>query len=258
MKGSNNCDMEDLYNKAQAFYEKGEFQKALNLFNEISDSWPDFSVLNYIGCCYIGTEDYKTAESIFETLISKAPDWERLYFNLARIYIATGQDSKAYKLLKKAIEINPYNEDSYFYMGVYYRIKEQWNEAIEYFLKSEEIDNKGIEVHLNLSTCYVEIGDYEQALSEASKALKINPSDSDALYNTTKILIIMKNYEKAFSVLRDKYTSVHNDIGLLKNLFISALKTNNYDVCIETAKKILTIDENDETSKKFLSDELKS
>lgn len=125
-------------------------------------------------------------------------------------------------------------------------------------MKSEEIDNEGIEVHLNLSTCYVEIGDYEQALSEASKALKINPSDSDALYNTRKILIIMKNYEKAFSVLRDKYTSVHNDIGLLKNLFISALKTNNYDVCIETAKKILTIDENDETSKKFLSDELKS
>ena len=248
-----NSDMEDIYNKAQAFYEKGEFQEALSLFNEISDSWPDFSVLNYIGCCYLGTEDYKTAESIFKTLISKAADWERPYFNLARIYIATGEDSKAYELLKKAIEINPYDEDSYFYMGVYYRTKEQWNEAIDYFLKSEEIDNGGLEVHLNLSTCYVEIGDYERALSEASKALKINPSDSNALFNISKIFIIIKNYEKAFSVLYDKHTNVYDDIGLLRNLFISALKTNNYDVCIETAKKILEIDKNDAMSKKFLS-----
>lgn len=249
-----NPDMQTVYDEAQIYYEKGEFQKALNLFHEISDAWPDFSVLNYIGCCYIGMEDYKTAEKVFKMLISKAPDWERPYFNLARVYIVNGQDGKAYELLKKAVEINPSSEDSYFYMGVYYRIKGQWDNAIEQFLKSEDLDDGAIEVHINLSVCYAEIGDYEKSLSEALKALEINSSDSDSLFNATRVYIIQKEYEKAFELLYNQRMSFCDDIGLMKNLFISALKTGHYDICVETAKKILAIDKNDSMSKRFLSD----
>lgn len=251
-----NCnDVETIYNQAEVLYEKGEFQEALNLFNKIAPFWSDFSVMNYIGCCYIGTGDYGTAERVFEKLISKSSDWERPFFNLARVYLATGKDDKAHELLKKAIEINPQNEDSYFYMGVYYRKKQQWDKAIDCFLKSEAINSREIEVHLNLAACYVEIGDNERALSEAKRALEINPLDPDALFNMTRILIMMKEYGEAFRVLYDKRKSFDDDIGLLRNLLLSSLKTNHHDVCIETAKKVQEIDQNDAMVNKILKEE---
>ena len=251
---NNNIDMQSLYDEAQDFFEKQDYNKALEIFNQILPYCSDFSVLNYIGCCYIGTKEYASAENIFKDLISKAPDWERPYFNLARVYTETGQDSNAYDLLKKAIEISPFDEDTYFYMGVYYRKKGQWDKAIDYFLKSEIMDKNAIEIHLNLSVCYAEIGDYEKALTRALKALEIDPSDDDALFNASKVLIALKKYEKAYDILYDNYAGISDDMGLLRNLFISALKIGNYDVSVETAKKMLAIDKDDSMARKFLSD----
>lgn len=246
--------MQTVYDKAQAFYEKGMFHEALGLFHEMADSWPDFSVLNYIGCCYIGTKDYKTAESVFNELISEAPDWERPYFNLARVYLAVDKDREAYELLKRAIEINPFDEDSYFYMGVYYRKKSMWNEAVDCFLKSEKLNTEDFEVHLNLSACYAAIGDCEKALTKALKALEIDPEGSDAVFNVSKILIDRKEYERAFHLLYENRAVIGDDIGLLKNLFRSALKAGNLDVCTETAQTILSLDQNDLMMKRFLDD----
>lgn len=246
--------MQSLYDEAQDFFEKQNFDKALEIFKQILPYCSDFSVLNYIGCCYLGTHEYASAESIFKDLISKAPDWERPYFNLARVYIEIGQDDKAYELLQKAIEINPLDEDVYFYMGVYYRKKGQWEKAIDYFLKSEIMDENGVEVNINLSACYAQIGDYEKALERSLMALEIDSSDPDALFNASKILIALKDYEKAFELLYENYAGISNDIGLLKKLFISALKIGNFNVSAEAAKKILAIDENDSLAKRFLSD----
>lgn len=49
IKKTKNSDLQTVYDKAQAFYEKGEFHEALKIFREIADFWPDFSALNYIG-----------------------------------------------------------------------------------------------------------------------------------------------------------------------------------------------------------------
>ncbi|MGN1444238.1 MAG: tetratricopeptide repeat protein [Acutalibacteraceae bacterium] len=254
MQSEKKSDIQTEYDKAQALYEKGEYQKALEQFNRIAPEWPDLSVLNYIGCCYIGTQNYEKAEEIFRSLSAKSPDWERPYFNLARALLEAGKEGEACAYLQRAIALNPSNADSYFYLGVYYRKKRQWDRALDCFLKSEKLDGRDAEVHINLSACYAETGELEKSLSEAQKALEQRPSDPDALFNVSRVLIWLKEYEKAFQVLRNHQESVHGDLGLLKNLFVSALRLEKYDVCTETAKSILAIDENDIASKKFLTD----
>ena len=254
MKSEKKPDMQTEYDEAQVLYETREYQKALEKFDRISPEWPDLSVLNYIGCCYIGTQDYEKAEEIFRSLIETSPDWERPYFNLARVLLEAGKEEEAYAYLQKAVEINPSNADFYFYLGVYYRKRRQWDRALDCFLKSEKLDDRDAEVHINLSACYAETGELEESLSEAQKALAQRPSDPDALFNVSRVLIWLKEYEKAFRVLHDKRESVQDDLGLLKNLFVSALRLGKYDVCTETAKRILAIDENDTASKDFLTD----
>lgn len=254
MNNTKRNDVEEVYNKAQTFYENGDFQQALALFQQISDACPDFSVLNYIGCCYLGMKHYRAAERTFKEVIAKAPDWERPYFNLARVYMETGRDYEAYLRLTTAIKINPSEEDAQFYMGVYYKKNRQWNEAIDCFLKAVKLYSEQADVHNNLSVCYAKTGDYEKALLHAEKALCIDPMDTDALFNVSKILINLKEYEKAFDCLYRKRASFGDDVDLLKNLLTAAMQTDHVEISLETAKRILEIDENNPLATQLLAD----
>lgn len=246
-------DVESRFEQAESLYENKKYDEALKLFEELEPVWPDLSVSNYIGCCQLNLENFGTAESIFRKLIDESPDWEVPYYNLARVCMKTGRSEEAYGFLKRSMEINPENGDSYFYAGVFCMKKESWKKAVECFLKAERYNGEEVETWLNLTVCYDKIGEKEKALSAAELALKLAPSDPDALSNISVFLVRKEDYEKAFGILYDKKSVVFNDIGLLKILFNCALKLGKHGVCRETAERILSIDETDSVAKKYLT-----
>lgn len=234
-------ELESVFEKAEYFYENMNFKKALKLFSEIEPFWPDFTVSNYIGCCYLGLENYDKAESIFKTLIVKAPDWERPYFNLARICMKTGRFKEAYQLLRESIEINPNSGDSYFYMGLYHKKKEEWLKAIECFLYADKYNGLELETQLNLTCCYEKIGEREKALFCAKQALAVAPNDLDALSNMVWLLTNSGNYREAFDLLYKNREELSDNIAFLKLLFGCAKRLGRDDICEKTAEQIFLI-----------------
>ncbi len=191
---------------ADAYAGIGETYSALYLDSERNEGWLDKAIENglkalmydsglseayaALGLAYYNKRSY--SEAI--TASQKAIELDRNNFIacwiLARIYIATNKEKEAEELCMRVIELNP---DFYSVYGdleiIYGRLGEK--------TKYENILKTGIEAykryllqhpddarcHMYLATDLAQIGQKEDALKEANKALELNPDDPLMLYN---------------------------------------------------------------------------
>ena len=68
----------------------------------------DAEQMNILGYNFDHSQRKSEAEKVWTECISKYPNFEWPYCNLATIYLNKGQNEKALQLLEKALEINPY------------------------------------------------------------------------------------------------------------------------------------------------------
>ncbi len=97
---------------SDAYLKKGETDLGLNYLKKALDIDVGIYVLNRLGIILRKIKKYDMSEKAFLKAIDKSPEDEILYFNLGRVYIDTGQWSKAEKVAKKALEINPSFEEA--------------------------------------------------------------------------------------------------------------------------------------------------
>ena len=92
---------------------------------------PSNSVLNYIGCCYIGLEKYYKAIEVFESLIHTT-HWEAPWYNIGRAHMKLGNYDDSLKCFNEALKINPNCDDCHFYLGVYYEKKKSMRQQLNF------------------------------------------------------------------------------------------------------------------------------
>ncbi len=97
---------------SDAYLKKGKTDLGLNYLKKALDIDAGTYVLNRLGIVLRKIKKYDVAEKAFLKAIDKSPDDEVLYFNLGRVYIDSGQWSKAEKVAQKALEINPSFEEA--------------------------------------------------------------------------------------------------------------------------------------------------
>jgi len=75
------------------------------------------------------------------------------------------------------------NAEFYFNRGVTSYKKGQLDQAISDYTKALEINPKYAEAYYNRGNVYSDKGQYDQAISDFTKALEINPKYAEAHYN---------------------------------------------------------------------------
>lgn len=85
--------------------------------------------------------DEAGAQETFEALISEYPDFEWPYGNLGCLFIQLGQVTKAKKILRKAIEINPHYVNAWLHMARAEALDENYDESYKCLNRVEEIDS---------------------------------------------------------------------------------------------------------------------
>lgn len=240
-----------LFDKAVSYYEEFDYERALIEFKKISYMSNDVEIQNYLGCCYLKLKNFPKAKEIFMSLVTNVPNWERPLFNLGRVYIELQQYDKASECIEKALKINPESADANFYMGVLFEKLNDINKAVYFYEKSKNIE-ESLECFLNLTVCYQQLNDFESSLCVAYRAYELDEKDIDALYNLSYLLIKERRYSEAFDVLKKlDYLSISN-IGILKNLLFSAIKTSHFEIATQVAKHILCFDSSNNLARDFL------
>ncbi len=137
---------------------------------------------------------------IYHKLINEHPNFVEPYIELAFVYSKIGKETSAEKILRRAYEIEPENEEVIYMLGnVCLRLK-KFDEAIKFLNKLAHL--KYPVVHYNLGLAYYYIGDYLSAEAEFKEVLKIDPGFPKVLETLAEILIKRENYEEAYEYLQ--------------------------------------------------------
>ena len=145
-----------------------------------SDYAPAYNSLGYL---YIAKGDFDRAMENLKKYKDMVPDQANPYDSMGELEQARGRYREAIKYYQKAREINPDLSFVLHHLGEVHRIQGQYARAIEYFIEAAEKapgPEAEADSRLFLAYSYMRRGDLRQALTEAMRAMELNPRSPDA------------------------------------------------------------------------------
>ena len=118
-------------------------------------------------------------EEVFKKALALNPKNDNVYFELGKFYHDQGEYSQAEVALKQAIEINPKNE-TYVELGWLYRHQGKFLQAENILKKAIELNPKNDGAYVELGRLWHVLGEYAQAKDAYKKALEFNPTNEGA------------------------------------------------------------------------------
>ncbi len=176
--------------EAQVSFEEGmrlleneKYEAALDVFEEMIKKCEDPEVYYNIGYIKTVKEEYPAAIEAFRKATKLDRHFAKAYEAMGRAYKALGKEHEAAESLKKAADI---------YMG---NEREEAAEGILNEILEENPDT--INIYNTLGVLYRKRGDYQTALLQYEKALKIHPDQPKLHYNVGRLHVDLKDLQQA-------------------------------------------------------------
>jgi adenylate cyclase len=159
---------------------KESLEKAVELTQKaISLNPEDPRHYAFIGYLYTMKRDHNRAIAEGEKAVALDPGGADAHAWLGNTLNYADRPKEAIPLFEKAIRLNPFGPTWYFLnFGNSYRMIGQYQEAITQYKKALRIAPNNIIGHLSLAATYSQLGRDEEARAEAEQVLKINPKFS--------------------------------------------------------------------------------
>jgi adenylate cyclase len=167
---------------------KESLDKAAELMQKAVSLDPKASSLCYafLGHIYVLRRDYDKAVAEGEKAVALDPGGADAHAWLGMTLNYADRPKEASSLFEKAIRLNPFGPSWYFLnFGHSYRMMGQYQEAITQYKKALRIAPNNILAHLNLAGMYSLLGRDEEARAETEEILRINPKFSLEYYAKT-------------------------------------------------------------------------
>ena len=145
-------------------------QKAISL----DESYPFSHSL--LGSVYLMMRQYEKAIAEGERAIELYPNGADTHGILGETLNAAGRPDEAIEHIKKGIRLNPFPAYWYFSnLGSCYGQKEQYEKALTEFKKALRLAPKASHLHANLAVIYILLGREEEAHASAAKCMELAP-----------------------------------------------------------------------------------
>ena len=132
-----------------------------------------------LGYLYVMKRDYDKAIAEGEKAVVLDPGGADAHAWLGMSLNYADKPKEAIPLFEKAIRLNPFGPTSYFLnYGTSYRMMGQYQEAITQYKKALRVAPNNIMAHLGLAGTYSLLGRDEEARAEAAEVIRINPKFS--------------------------------------------------------------------------------
>ena len=169
------------YEEGNRYFEKGDYQKAIEMYSLAILYNPNFSEAYFNrALSYYKLKEYDKAIEDYTKAIELDPKNPIIYNNRGDAYYRKQDYMSAIKDYDKAIMLNPNYMKAYYNRGLCYATLEQYDKAIQDFSKFIELNPNFAEAYHLRGLAYEYSGDLDNAIKDYETALKLNPSLSEA------------------------------------------------------------------------------
>ena len=256
-------DVEVLFNEGFDYKQKGELNKAIQIYNRILEvdenneyahhfvgrlfgQLGDASKAIYhlekalsiqpglsdaycdLGNVYNGQKMYKDAIQNYMRSISQSPDNALAYNNLGLAFKSIDNMKKAVDNLNKAINIKPDFYFSYFNLGLIEADQGHYDNARDYFQLALHYNENYSEAYYNLGLTLQHQGKYQDAESHIRNAVTLDPDFVNARSNLGVILSDQGKYEEAIQCYQEVLNQEPDNDEALWNFANTRLVSGNF------------------------------
>lgn len=188
-----------LFQAAETFYERGNFDKALKYFERLIKQHGKFLETSMKADCYAYLGD---------------------------IYLFNEDYSKAVEYLTRAISLDGQFSHYYYLLGMVYQTQENWRRSIEEFSKAVKLEPKNSIYLEELGRTYVFTGNLYEGEKLLKKAWKLDLSNIGAGVELSGVLLSLGKFKDAITLaeeIRNSSENLHDGIvDYLENIRMDA------------------------------------
>jgi len=185
----------------------------------------------------IGIYKLSENEEMPKKAIELNPEDEEGYIELGWYYKDTGEYTKAEEMFKKAIELSPENERGYIELGLHYRNTGEFTKAGEVFKKAIELNPEKDQVYVDLGWYYRDTGELTKAREMFKKAIELNPENEEGYIGLVWYYRIIGEYAKAEEIFKKAIELNPEDYRLNAALAVFYMEEGKYSLAEEYSKK---------------------
>lgn len=161
-----------MYGKGLVHYDQGEYEKALEAFDQYVMSTPDdMEAYEYMIWSYYYLGDYDKAITLSDEAIQIESNFDIYYAKGMNIQAKEGYE-KAEIYYKDMIDLFNEEAEAYMILGKFYYNAGNYKSAEEYFIATKEKFGSNPDLECWIIGCYTEKGDMEKADSYYQKVLE--------------------------------------------------------------------------------------
>ena len=182
---TNNTDWHAYHNIGLCYVRLNKFQQAIPFFQKtIEINSNDTAAYDLLAATYNKVNDRKGAISVMEALVTHSPKLDDAYNDLGYLYYENNQFDKAITAYRKAIQLNPTNED--------YKKNLDLAERLSEFLTQSDKAHQ-----------YFAAEDYKKAIGAYQQAAKLVPGSAATFYNLGGAFYNSEQYSKAVAAYQE-------------------------------------------------------
>lgn len=188
-----------------------------------------------------GMKYYQLAEKYYKKAISLRPEFHIAVFNLGNMYAYLDRCDLAMPWLDKSLKLEPYFPDANFAYANCLVQKGDFTKAEEHYLRVKRERPGLLNLYVNLSAMYFNMGDNEKAINTNLEALNVDPRFSPALINIGKVYYGSGMFKEAVQYFERAYALEPNDVNLilvLADIYQQFGDTARADFYIQQARRL--------------------
>jgi len=171
----------------------GLFRQAIR---EDSKFWEAYYNL---GIAYFNNQEYDNALQQFDIIIKSLPNFEKPYFGRALIYMRKGDNEKAKADFLKVTEFNPNDYKPYYYLGSVSVKQKQYKEADEFLKKAAELNPDYADIYAEMGNIYFNQGIFRQAVTHYKRAADLDPNNFEVKQKLGESHYRVQTYYSAYA-----------------------------------------------------------
>lgn len=197
------------FNRAQLAYNEAQYDSAVMILKEHAEML-DYRALFLLGNAMQKLEDFSAAISAYDRAEQLNARAAELYINRGSALIWSGELEAAEQDLKQAREKDDRNYKLFYYLGVLNFYKYKLKAAVKALDACLDMESGYAPAFYLRGACYGELGRYNQAIADYSKAYDLDPSLTVALYNIAVVKYLDKDF---FSAQQDFSQLLESDLN---------------------------------------------